>query len=81
MAKRKTAATEPKKKWAVSIPFTGYVTVEVEADDEEAAIAAAWQSDDLDITKAVESEFHEKVTEGNVCNAVMWEASAEEIEP
>ena len=79
MAKRKTAATEPKKKWSVSVPFTGYVTVDVEADSEEEAIGVALGSEDLDITKAEGVEFHEHVVRGNVCYAVMRDASAEEV--
>lgn len=66
------------KKWAVSIPFTGYVTVEVEAKDEKAAIAAAWESDDLTVENAGDVEFHRSVVEGNVCHAVMWEIEVRE---
>lgn len=70
----------PKKRFSVSVPFTGYVVIEVDADDEESAIAAALMSEDLDFKNAEEVEFHKRVVRGNVCSAVLSEAEAMEIE-
>jgi len=66
------------KKYYVSIPFTGYCTVEVEAENKEEAIEKAWKSPNLDIRKAEEAEFHTCVADGNVCYARLNEIDVEE---
>jgi hypothetical protein len=66
------------KTYYVSIPFTGYTVVVVEAETEKEAIEKAWDSPDLTISKAEEAEFHDKVTYGNVCSAVLNEISVDE---
>ena len=62
--------------WTVQLPITGCAIVEVEADDEAAAIEAALDAvtiDDLESWEAVE-----KIIEGNVLYAQHpWEAEAE----
>ncbi len=82
MAKKKTAAPPgpAKKRWSVSVPFTGYVVVEVAADDEKSAIEKALSSD-LDIHDCEECEFHDVIVGGNVFYGVQNEAEAEEIKP
>lgn len=67
------------KKWYVSVPFTGYTTVEVEADTRQDAIAAAWESPDLTIQKCDEAEFTDRVVKGNVTYAVMNEIEVSEV--
>lgn len=74
-----------KKRWSVAVPFTGVVYVEVEADDEDAAIDAAMDEaslmgDDGRINDTIEWEAHRHVVRGNVCYAHTREASAEEME-
>lgn len=66
------------KKWEVSLPISGYVCVEVEAEDEESAIEAAFEAH---ITKDMieEWETHRQIVRGNVCSAVLNEADAQEI--
>lgn len=66
------------KKWEVSLPISGYVCVEVEAEDEESAIEAAFMSDIT--TKDIEEwETHHQIARGNVCSAVLNEAYAQEM--
>jgi hypothetical protein len=67
------------KRYSVDVPISGYINIEVEADTEEDAIRTALESDDLKIDNVVEWEAHEKICEGNVCNAIFWEAEATEI--
>lgn len=66
------------KRYSVSIPITGYVIVEIDAESEEAAIEAAL---DTEITSDLieEWETHRQVTRGNVCSAILNSAEAEEI--
>ena len=80
MASKKGAAAPAKKRWSVSVPFTGYVVVEVEADDEKSAIEAALESDKLDINDCEECEFHDYVARGNVFYGVQNEAEALELD-
>lgn len=64
-------------KYLVNIPFTGYVSVEVDADSEESAINLALSEGDLDFADVEEVEFHNKICQGNVFNGVLNEAYAE----
>ncbi len=57
-------------KYSVSIPITGFCAVEVEAENSESAIAAAWKAIDGGEVGEVEWEYTEKVTSGNVCHAM-----------
>ncbi len=67
-------------RYGVRLPVSGYVYVEVEADDEEAAIEAAFMSDDVVRDNIEEWETHQQIVRGNVCSAVLNEADAELIE-
>lgn len=74
-------------KYLVNIPFTGYLSVEVEADslseakekvwDEDLSFSIEKLSDNVDIG---EVELHEYVTRGNVCSAVLSEIDGMEID-
>lgn len=67
------------KRYGVTLPITGTVYVEVEADSEEAAIEAALNSDDL-TGDAIESwEATDRIVKGNVFYGVQNEAHAELI--
>lgn len=67
-------------KYEVSLPFTGYVVVEVEALTRSAAIDAAFEVADLsNEDSVVEVQFHKHVTRGNVCSAVLNDAEAQEV--
>ena len=74
MATKKTNA----KRWSVTVPITGVIYCEVEAESEEAAIDEALAmehlTDDID-----DWETHRYVSKGNVCYAHTREASAEEV--
>ena len=67
------------KRYRVDLPFTGYVSIEVDAKDEDEAIQNALDSDiDLE-NDLVEIDYHKRVCKGNVLYAVKNEAEAEEI--
>lgn len=69
------------RKWNVSLPFTGFIFVEVEAESRAAAIDAAFDAVPDDWHESIaEMEFHTHVTRGNVCSAVLNDASAEPID-
>jgi hypothetical protein len=74
---------QSRRKWFVSVPIAGTFTVEVAADDEPAAIEAAWDKiNDIDGPPEkvghVEWEFYHKIVEGNVCHVRITEPQAEE---
>lgn len=54
------------KRFLVTLPITGYILVEVEADNERAAIDAALISDELRTDRIEEWEAHEHIVQGNV---------------
>jgi nicotinate-nucleotide pyrophosphorylase len=67
-------------KYAVSIPFTGYCYIEVEADSEKQAIEAAYDKANIgDMDQVAEAEFTDHVTTGNVCYACLNDLSVEEL--
>lgn len=69
-----------KKKYGVTLPVTGLIYVEVEADDEKSAIEAALGADGLTNSMIEEWEAHREVNRGNVWHGPIGEASAEEID-
>ena len=63
----------------VTIPIAGHAFLQVEADNEDAAIEAAFASDDLTIDAIGSWEPIEAFNAGNVCYCPHpWEAEAEE---
>lgn len=67
--------------YSVLIPMAGHICVEVEADSEEAAIEAAFESDDLTLKNVTEWEVLKQFNRGNVCYCPSpWDAEAELIE-
>lgn len=68
------------KKYFVTVPISGYASIEVEANTEEEAINKAINSNDLNLGNIAEWDAHAHINEGNVCNAILWNAVAEEIE-
>ena len=64
-------------KYGVSIPLTGWVYLEVEAENEEEALDKAWDKATLD--DMVEWEFTKHICRGNVLDVVLNEAEVEEI--
>lgn len=61
-------------RYGVRIPITGYVFVEVEAEDEKAAEEAAWEKvNDGAFDEPDEWEFNRQVVQGNVCHAMLNE--------
>lgn len=69
------------REWMVSLPFTGFICVPVQAVDEQSAIDAAFDAVPDDWEKEiVEMQFHQHVTQGNMCSAVLNDAEAEPSE-
>lgn len=66
-------------RYSVRIPVSGVFEVEIEAENEEAAIAAAMLCEPSEMEDFQELELHEKLHEGNVCNAVLHEIEVEEL--
>ena len=72
-------------KYWVRIPFTGSVTVEVDADTPENAEKLAWDKADFiivpqdeSIVGDIEVETHKRTCYGNVCSAVCREIEVDE---
>jgi hypothetical protein len=66
------------KTFLVTLPISGFVSVEVEAEDEVEAIDRALEED---FTKVdiVDWGVHRHLVRGNVCYAYQIEAEAEEV--
>jgi hypothetical protein len=70
-----------KNTWAVRLPITGYVELEVEdCEDEEEAIEKALQGDGVKLDSLVEWEATSIVVEGNVFHGMLNRADAECVE-
>lgn len=65
-------------KYAVSLPITGFVYFEIEADNEEQAIAKCMESD-ITTNDIAEWGVHEHVIEGNVFHGMLNSIDVEEI--
>lgn len=65
-------------RYSVTVPFSGYAVVDVEAEDERAAIDKALGEVSLDDIQ--EWETHEQIVEGNVFHGNRNKAEAELIE-
>ena len=65
-------------KYGVSLPFTGYVYVEVEAENEEEALDKAW--DKATLNDIVEWAIAEHLCQGNVLDAILNNYEVEELE-
>lgn len=66
------------KRWGVTLPITGTIYVEVEAEDAKAAIEAALDAEPDD--SELQWETHRHIVRGNVFCGMQNEARAEEIE-
>lgn len=66
------------KTYNVCLPLTGTIWVTVEAESEEAAIDAAFDSEDITTENIHEWETHRQICRGNVLSASVNEAYAEE---
>jgi hypothetical protein len=68
------------KSYSVMLPIAGHIIVEVEAENEKAAIEAALNSDQLTVDKIEDWEALRKFHSGNVCHCPSpWEAEVEEV--
>lgn len=65
------------RKWSVALPITGIAYVEVEAEDEEAAIEEAMNI--VDRQHLEEWESHKQICRGNVFSGALNEAYADEV--
>lgn len=66
------------KTYTVTLPIAGHAVVEVEAENEEAAIDAALNSDKLTINAIETWDALKRFHEGNICYCPSpWEAYAE----
>ena len=67
------------KNYEVMIPVTGYIYVDVEAENEDEAVDMAMQSDDISLDNIAEWEVHRHVIQGNVCYALLNSVEVEEV--
>lgn len=66
--------------YSVTLPVTGYIVIDVEADDEKSAIDAALNSKNLKTDMIEEWEVHRYTNRGNIAYGSVTVASAELIE-
>lgn len=66
------------KKYAVSLPFTGYMHLEVEAENEEDALDRAYEVE-FNQDNIAALVYHKEICTGNVFHGVMNEYYIEEI--
>jgi hypothetical protein len=71
------------KTYSVTMPITGVIHVEVQAESEEIALEAFWAEIDTmsgeDINNSLEWEYCPHVTTGNVTHAMQNDVEIEEI--
>lgn len=67
------------KMYTVALPVSGVIYVEVKAEDEESAIDAALQSDQITHDRLEEWEVHRHIVRGNVCSALQWSAEVTNV--
>ena len=66
------------KTYTVMVPMAGHLVIEVEAENEEAAIDIALESDALTLDKIETWEAVRQFNTGNICYCPQpWEATAE----
>lgn len=68
------------KRWGVTLPITGSIYIEVEAESEKAAIDAALVADPGPWSDDLQWETHRRVVEGNVFYGTQNKAEAQEID-
>lgn len=66
-------------KWIVTVPITGYVTVTVEAEDEEEAIEKAMECD-VSTDDIEQWDMTDHIVQGNVFYGIQNEAEAEKVD-
>ncbi|XVJ70934.1 MAG: hypothetical protein HEQ39_15920 [Rhizobacter sp.] len=67
-------------RFLVTMPVTGFVSMEVEAADPDAAIHAFWDSD-LQPSQPDAWQFTEHVVRGNLCTALQRDVQVRLISP
>ena len=70
-----------KRHWTVTLPITGFVTVEVTASSRKEAIEKALEGPEDGFPDPDEWQVHEEVCSGNVFHGMQNEAYAEAGEP
>lgn len=65
------------KQYDVSLPMTGVMYIQVEADSEEEAIEKALASDELTLDKIESWCAHEQICQGSILYAELNDAEAE----
>jgi hypothetical protein len=65
-------------RYLVTMPVTGYVTMEVEATDPDAAIHAFWDSD-AQPSQPDAWQFTEHVVRGNLCTALQRDVQVQAL--
>jgi hypothetical protein len=66
------------QRYLVTMPVTGYVTMEVEATDPDAAIHAFWDSD-AQPSQPDAWQFTEHVVRGNLCTALQRDVQVQAL--
>ena len=67
-------------KYYIRIPVSAVFEIEVEAENEKAAITAALLCEPMGLEDFTELELHRSMHQGNVCNAALQEIEVEEEE-
>lgn len=70
------------KKYLVTIPITGFISVEVKACNKQDAIEKAFASDNLTLSNIEEWDSHKKIVEeaeGTVFHGLLNEIEVDEI--
>ena len=57
------------KRYTVSVPIAGFISVDVEAENEEEAIKKALKSEELKLENCEEWETFKQLCEGNILHA------------
>ena len=68
------------KRYFVTLPIVGTATVEVEAENEQAAIEAAFEGDGLTLQSIDEWEALSQGCRGNVCSLPLHSANVVEAD-
>ena len=73
------------KKYNISVPFTGYFNVTIDADNEEDAIEKAFECEPFndsskDGSYVEELQYHREVNRGNCTSVTLNEIDIEEVE-
>lgn len=67
------------KTYSITMPITGYIHKEVEAENEAQALDLFYSAQDLTINDFEEWDMHEKIVEGNIFHGMINAMTIEEV--